>query len=102
MITDEEIKELMQRRRRQILVNSCIYYRFGKSIITDEQFDGWAYELADLQKRYPDLAIQCGEFNEEFKDWTGESGYQLPLWGNWAERQAQWLMEYAEEKGLLL
>ena len=102
IINEEQIKELILRIRRQILVNSCIYYRFGKAVITDKQFDKWAYELADLQKKYPDLAVECGCFNEEFKDWTGESGYQLPLWGNWVERKAQQILDYAEEKGLLL
>ena len=101
-MADEEIKELILRRRRQILVNSCIYYRFGKAVITDKQFDKWAYELTDLQKKYPDLAIECGEFNEEFKDWDGTTGYHLPLWGNWVERQAQQILDYVEEKGLLL
>ena len=101
MITNNEISELMQRRRRQILVNSCIYYRFGKSIITDKQFDKWAYELADLQKEHPELARQ-GEFCDSFENWDGTTGYQLPMWGNWCERQALRLVEYAEKKGLLL
>lgn len=101
-MNSEEIKELILRRRRQILINSCIYYRFGQSVITDEQFDKWAYELADLQNKYPKLAVECGEFNDEFKDWDGATGYHLPLWSNWVERKAQQVLDYAEENGLLL
>ena len=101
-MSNEEIKELILRRRRQILVNSCIYYRFGKAVITDRQFDKWAYELADLQRKYPDLAIACGELNEEFRDWDGTTGYNLPLWGSWVERKARQVLDYAEKKCLLL
>ncbi len=66
-MNSEEIKELILRRRRQILINSCIYYRFGQSVITDEQFDKWAYELVDLQNKYPKLTVECGEFNDELQ-----------------------------------
>ncbi len=102
VITNEEIKELILRRRRQILINSCIYYVYGKAVITDKQFDKWAYELADLQKKYPDLAIECGEFNEEFKDWDGTTGYQLPIYSGWCTRKAEQVLEYAGQNGLLL
>ena len=75
---------------------------YGKAVITDRQFDKWAYELADLQKEYTELSMECGEFNEEFKDFDGTTGYNLPLWGNWVERKARQVLDYAEKKGLLL
>lgn len=47
-MTDEEIKELIKRRRRQILVHSCLYYRLASNIISDFQYDCWGKELGKL------------------------------------------------------
>lgn len=101
-MTDEEIIELILRRRRQIIINSCMYYRFGKAIITDKQFDKWAYELADLQNIYPELAKKCVEFNDDFEDWDGTTGYHLQMYGEWVTGRTEQIIEYAEKKGLLL
>ena len=65
---NDKILELIKRRRRQIIVNSVIYYRFGTSLIEDKTFDRWAYELRDLQKQYPKES-QNVELYEYFKDW---------------------------------
>lgn len=75
---EKEIKELINRRRRQVLVHSCIYYRFGTSVVSDKQFDEWAYELRNLQEQYPELAKRC-VYAEEFEDFDGTTGYHLPL-----------------------
>ena len=37
----ETIRELIHRRRRQVLVHSILYYRLGKPLISDRQFDRW-------------------------------------------------------------
>ncbi len=97
----QDIEELITRRRRQVLVNSCIYYRYGKSIVSDKQFDKWAYELADLQGKYPELARR-GEFATEFEGFDGTTGFDLPLYGQWVDRKAQSLIEYAEKHGLVI
>lgn len=76
---NDKILELIKRRRRQIIVNSVIYYRFGTSLIEDKTFDMWAYELRDLQKQYPKES-QNVELYEYFKDWDGTTGYDLPLY----------------------
>jgi len=76
---DLSIVELIKRRRRQILVNSAIYYRFGTSLVEDKVFDSWGYELRDLQKKYPNESKDA-EYYDEFKDWDGTTGYDLPLY----------------------
>ena len=43
-----DIAELINRRRRQLLVHSIIYYRFDKNIVSDSVWTEWAIELADL------------------------------------------------------
>ena len=78
----EKIKELINRRRRQILVHSCLYYRMNTTIITDKQFDKWAYQLVDLQKEYPQIANNC-VFAEDFTAFDGTTGFDLPLDNNW-------------------
>ena len=76
-LTDEQIKELISRRRRQILVHSSIYYNYDTNIITDAQFDKFCNDLIKLQKEYPHLAQQC-VYHEEFKKLEHASGFDLP------------------------
>jgi len=73
-----DIVEVITRRRRQILVHSCIYYRFGTSIINDATWDKWAYDLVDLQERYPAKSKEA-ELYDIFKDFDGSTGYHLPI-----------------------
>lgn len=71
------MRDLILRRRRQILVHSCIYYRFNTSLITDHKFDEWCYELVALQKKFPELAKEL-PYADVFRDFDGSTGYDLP------------------------
>ena len=75
----ETIRELIHRRRRQVLVHSILYYRLGKPLISDRQFDRWVNELADLQQRYPDQAAAVAYHRGAFRDFAGSTGFDLPL-----------------------
>ena len=68
---------LINRRRRQVLVHSCIYYRFNENIVSDHTFDRWCRELIELQAKYPDIASLC-PYHEEFKGLSHASGFDLP------------------------
>jgi NAD-dependent DNA ligase len=94
---DDTVKELILRRRRQLLVHSCIYYRFGTSIIDDAQFDSWSYELVALQQSYPAFANEV-EFAKEFKEFDGTTGFDLPQYG-WIISKAQQLLNYHNKEG---
>lgn len=72
----KKIAELIKRRRRQILVHSCLYYELNQSIISDAQWSEWALELENLQKKYPDIAAKV-EFSKEFKDFDHSTGANL-------------------------
>lgn len=74
----DEIKILIQRRRLQLLVHSSIYYVFGTSLITDEQWKQWALDLMDLQSRYPELAREV-VYDNAFHDFDPSTGYHLPI-----------------------
>lgn len=73
----DNILELINRRQRQILVHSFIYYKLNDSIISDHTFDQWAKELANLMEEYKELAKKSAHY-EAFKDFDGTTGYNLP------------------------
>ncbi len=76
---DELIKELIKRRRKQILVHSCLYYRMNSSVIDDFTYDQLGKDLQLLQKLFPDLAKEV-EYHEYFADYTETtSGFNLPV-----------------------
>lgn len=84
----------INRRRKQILVHSCIYYRFNENLITDFQYDAWGRELAKLQIDYPNESKQA-EYYEAFKDYTPEcvSGFNLPIHSPEIVRKAEQLLK---------
>jgi hypothetical protein len=80
-MNENEITELITRRRRQVLAHSFAYYRMNETFIDDATYDKWAKELAELQRKYPEIAEKC-QFAEEFKTWEeggNYSGFSLPL-----------------------
>lgn len=79
--------ELIRRRRAQLLVHSYLYYWRGTSIVTDDTWQAWANELASLQKEHPE---PIGFYDEEFKDWTGDTGMHLPR-DEWTVSKALYL-----------
>lgn len=77
-LSNDELAELITRRRRQILVHSVLYYKLNQPTISDHTFDKWSKELAELQSEYPEIAATC-EKHDEFKDFDGSSGHDLPI-----------------------
>lgn len=97
-MTNEEIMELINRRRRQILIHSCIYYRLNSNIWTDHQYDEKARELQKLQQQYPEIAAEC-IYADAFKNFTETtSGFNLPIHDPDVVRKAQRLLEYHQSR----
>ena len=94
---DLEIAELIQQRRFQILIHSCIYYQFNSNLISDKKFDSWARELAQLQLDYPEIAKQV-MYAEEFEGFDGTTGFDLPLENEWVMNKAKIIMGKAVPK----
>lgn len=86
------VRELIHRRRRQILVHSIIYYARGTNIISDAQFDNWSHELVQLQADHPEDSEAVEYMREEFRDFTGDTGFHLPLANVWARGVAKSLL----------
>ena len=92
-----KIAEKIQQRRYQMLIHSCIYYKFNDNKISDQQWNEWAHELADLQKMYPNISKEVTLY-EYFKDWDGSTGTFLPLDLDWVVQKAQNLLHGQEIK----
>lgn len=96
-MTDDQIAELIKRRRLQVLVHSCIYYEFNESIVDDATWAGWAVELEQLQAAYPAIADKV-EWAAAFKDFNHSTGYNLPVQNKWVVGKAIQLMRWHEER----
>lgn len=87
---DLEIAEKIQRRRYQILIHSCLYYKMNENIVSDVQYDRWAKELEALQKQYPEIASNV-DYAHDFENFSSATGFDLPLDDPWVRRKALWL-----------
>lgn len=67
------IASKIQQRRYQMLVHSYIYYELNSNIVTDDTWAKWAYELVDLQAKYPEIAKQV-IYAKDFETWDGSTG----------------------------
>lgn len=85
-----EVGELIKRRRLQMLIHSCLYYEMDENLISDEIFDKWAKELAQLIKEHPNE--YSDRFDSYFVDWDGSSGYHLPHRDPWVYSRAERLL----------
>jgi hypothetical protein len=92
-----QIAELIQQRRLQLLVHSCIYYKFNYNVIDDRTWDKWAKELKQLQNDYPDISKQVIWY-EAFKDWDASTGAFLPLDDEWVMKKARQFYTPKREK----
>jgi hypothetical protein len=77
-ITDQpsvNITELIIRRRRQILVHSCLYYDLNENVISDHTWQRFADELVRLQALH---GYRFGFYDKYFMDWDASTGFFLP------------------------
>ena len=94
----EKISELINRRRRQILVHSIIYYKMDKNLIADNAWSEWGAELEALQAQYPEIAAKV-PYAKDFQGFDHSTGYSLPLDDPWAVNKARQLVQGAEKRG---
>lgn len=66
--------EAIARRRRQMLVHSCIYYALDDSVIDDSTWTHWAQQLVRLQEKF---GHRIGFYDSQFEDWDGSTGHHL-------------------------
>lgn len=88
-----QVEELILRRRRQVLVHSILYYKMNTNLIPDAVYDGWAQELAELQRQHPEASERVDYHCDAFTGFTGETGFDLPLHDPDANHVASYLMK---------
>ena len=98
---NQKIMDLIQRRRLQLLVHSCVYYELNQNIVSDKVWDKWAKELVDLQQRYPQESSQV-IWHEAFKDWDASTGAFLPLKDKWVQNKAHYLLKICKSNSFIL
>lgn len=89
---DREVLELINRRQRQILVHSNLYYRQNVNLITDAQYDRWSHQLYDLIQEHP-KEFRKSAWYEAFRTFDGNTGMGLPYTDPWVEGTAQHLLK---------
>ena len=94
---NQEVMELIQQRRKQILVHSHLYYQMNENIISDSTYDRWCKELAELQVQFPNEA-KIAMHDIEFQGFDGSSGYDLPFNSPEWHSKAMWLLRTHKEK----
>lgn len=86
------IKSKIRQRRSQMLVHSCAYYEFDTSLVDDDTWQKWANELSELQDKYPQFC-HINFFDKEFQNWTGDTGYHLPLRDTYVYNKTMYIMK---------
>lgn len=93
---DDKIVELIGRRRNQILVHSCIYYRLNDNIIDDFHFDKLSKELVQLQNDFKEESKTAPLYND-FLLFDGTTGFDLPINDTNVILTAKRLLHYHKE-----
>jgi hypothetical protein len=96
-LKEDDIKALISRRRRQILVHSFLYYQMNTNIISDYDFDSLCRDLVKLQNQYPTIAKDC-VYHNDFKDFDGSSGFDLPYSLPEIQRNGISMLKYREKQ----
>lgn len=91
MPSRKSIAELLNRRRRQVLVHSVIYYKMNDNLISDSTWSAWATELEGLQAKHPEIAAKV-PYAKEFEGFDHSTGMNLPLDDPWAVNKARQLI----------
>lgn len=85
------IADLIQRRRLQILVHSCIYYELDANILSDKKYDELGKELVSLQKEYPEISKKV-IWADAFEGYDASTGFDLPIRDSWVVNKARQLL----------
>lgn len=85
----------IEKLRRNMLIHSFAYYELNRNFISDFEFDERARELVKLQETYPNLS-KLGEYYNDFKDFDGSTGYDLPFRIPWVQGTVEGLIRYEE------
>lgn len=95
-MVDKTILSLINRRQRQILVHSYIYYELDNNIIDDPTWSKWASELEDLQRNYPEESA-ASVYAKDFENFDHSTGAGLDYFKPEIMGAARMLLRYKKE-----
>ena len=95
---NQTIAEKIRQRRLQILVHSFIYYDLDDNIIDDATWSKWAFELKDLQEKFPEIADKV-IYADTFRNFDGSSGCDLNYRTPEIMNKAYQLLRYRDKHG---
>ena len=72
----QTILEKINQRERQLLVHCCLYYGMNVNIISDDTYDKFSFDLADLIKEHPN-AFKKSVYYYEFRNFDPSTGLGL-------------------------
>ena len=87
----KDVAELLNRRRRQILVHSIIYYKMDDNLISIAPGRHGLRSWKSFRRSTPDIAAKV-PYAEEFKDFDHSTGMNLPLDDPWTVNKARQLL----------
>ena len=90
----QTVEERIKQLRRNMLIHSYMYYHLDNPIISDDQWQFQADELAELQKKH---GIKWDCYDKWFADWDGSTGMHLPADG-WVRTTVQYMYDLMERK----
>lgn len=100
-MTEEQLIEFINRRRRQVLTACCAYYMYDDNLISDHEYDRRVHELLEIQDEYPWIADKC-IYSKEFSQMEGcGSGYNLPYKERWVVSKTLQLIRYRNSQNLI-
>lgn len=82
------LEEKIRQRRSQMLIHSYLYYWLDSPVVSDDKWQQWADDLAELQER----KTKIGFYDKVFADWDGSTGMHLPR-DEFVQRKAKMLLE---------
>lgn len=96
---NEQIVELIKRRRLQTLIHAIVYYKFNESILSDAEWTKRAKQLVELQKEYPQESKEAPLF-DMFCDFDYSTGMNLVYKADEkAIGKAKYLIEMGGKRG---
>lgn len=95
---DADIRGRILQRRRQVLIHSCIYYRFSENVVSDAKWTEWAVELEQLQAKYPEIAANT-PWAAAFQGFDHSTGFDLPIHDPRVVAEARGILEEAKRRG---
>ena len=72
----QTILEKINQRERQLLVHCCLYYGMNVNIISDDKYDFFSFDLANLIKEHPD-DFKKSAYHYEFRNFDPSTGLGL-------------------------